>query len=52
VLFLKFSDVLINIRPIFQSLSKGGNNRIKEGAKLVQNAQDIVEDYCIFTEQK
>lgn len=37
---------------IFQSLSKGGNNRIKEGAKLVQNAQDIIEDYCIFTEQK
>lgn len=35
---------------IFQSLSKGGNNRIKEGAKLVQNAQDIIEDYGIFTE--
>ncbi|WP_281512497.1 DNA-processing protein DprA [Mammaliicoccus vitulinus] len=30
---------------IFQTLSKGGNKRIKEGAKLVQNAQDIIEDY-------
>lgn len=37
---------------IFQTLSKGGNNRIKEGAKLVQNAQDIIEDYCTFSEQK
>ncbi|MDT0702096.1 DNA-processing protein DprA [Mammaliicoccus sciuri] len=45
-------NVYCCLGTIFQSLSKGGNNRIKEGAKLVQNAQDIVEDYCIFTEQK
>nr|WP_263313506.1 DNA-processing protein DprA [Mammaliicoccus sp. Marseille-Q6498] len=30
---------------IFQSLSKGVNKRIQEGAKLVQNAEDIIEDF-------